>query len=131
MGEQANLSGPAAGKVTGRAASLVATIVDASRPAWAQAGGARALALILRRQALAQRPALTQRAAMDDARARAELGSRDGTRDLEFGEVVRAAAQAPVATAAIAAIAVDIAQLAALLASPGAADRRAHAAAAA
>jgi hypothetical protein len=131
MGEQANLSGPAAGKVTGRAASLVATIVDASRPAWAQAGGARALALILRRQALAQRDALTQRAAMDYARARAELGSRDGTRDLEFGEVVRAAAQAPVATAAIAAIAVDIAQLAALLASPGAADRRAHAAAAA
>jgi hypothetical protein len=125
------LGGPAAREATARAASLVAPTVDASRPASEHTGGVRAQALILRRRALAQRDALRRRDALtqrdaltlNDTRARAEMGSRDRARDFEFGAAVRAAARAPVALAA------DTAQVAVLLASPGAADRRANAAA--
>jgi hypothetical protein len=124
VGEQANLGGPAAGEVAARSASLVAAVADASRATWEQAGGVRAQALVLRRRALM----LAQRDALDYARARAELDKRDGSRDFELGEAVRAAAQAPLELASLAA---DVAQLAASVAARGAGDLRADAAIAA
>jgi formiminotetrahydrofolate cyclodeaminase len=137
--ELANVRGyPAGGAVAalvaGLAASLAGAAADRSREEWDEAAGARAQA-----QALARRAgALVERDAAEYARAREALASRseagevsqpeDAGRDWRLGEAIERAAAPPLALAATAA---DIAELAAQIASRGAADVKPDAAIAA
>jgi glutamate formiminotransferase/formiminotetrahydrofolate cyclodeaminase len=112
--------GPAAAIVAGLAATLTAAAADRSRDGWPEAGGARAQALALRRRILG----LASEDAAAYAAARAALANRGGegeseSRDVELGETVRLAAEAPLQIGAVAA---DVAALAALVAAHGAPD---------
>jgi formiminotetrahydrofolate cyclodeaminase len=126
--------GVVAALVAGLAASLAAAAADRSREEWDEAGGARAQA-----QALARRAgALAEWDVAEYARARELLASRgaaddvphseDAGRDWRLGMAIERAAAPPLALAAAAA---DIAELAAGIATRGAADVKPDAAIAA
>jgi formiminotetrahydrofolate cyclodeaminase len=108
--------GPAAAIVAGLAATLTAAAADRSRDEWAEAGGARAQALALRRRILDL--ASEDAAAFAAARAALDNRSREGD-DAQLGETVRLAAEVPLQIGAVAA---DVAALAGLVAAHGAPD---------
>ena len=127
---------PAGGAVTALvaalAASLAAAAADQSREQWDEAAGARAQAQALRRRAAA----LAEREEADYALARQALAQRsadprpgpdqphDDAWDWQLGAAVRQAAGPPLELAAIAS---DIAQLAAAIAERGGGDVQADA----
>jgi formiminotetrahydrofolate cyclodeaminase len=122
--------GAVAALVAGLAASLAAAAADRSREDWDEAAGARAQA-----QALARRAgALAEWDATEYARAREALASRgpsgpeDAGSDWRLGMAIERAAAPPLALAATAA---DVAELAAGIATWGAADVKPDAAIAA
>lgn len=133
-GDAEPAGGPIAALVAAWAASLAAAAADRSRGQWDEAAGARAQAQALRRRALG----LAERDVEAYAAARAALAERDvpspdqaggdEARDWRIGEAVRHAAGPPLE---LAACALDIAQLARLIASHAAGDIRADAAIAA
>jgi methenyltetrahydrofolate cyclohydrolase len=136
-GDAEPAGGPISAVVATWAASLAAAAADRSRDRWDEAGAARAQAQALRRRALA----LAERDVAAYAVAREALAGRSGggepnqmrderdeARDWRLGQVVKDAAEPPFE---LASCALDIAQLAQLIAAHAADDIRADAAIAA
>jgi formiminotetrahydrofolate cyclodeaminase len=124
--------GAIAAVVAALAASLAAAAAEGSSDRWGEAGGARAQAQALRRRALllGERDVDAYAVARAALAERGEEGEHDGGHerdeagDWRLGQAVRRAAEPPME---LAACALDIAQLAQLIATHAAEDIRADA----
>jgi formiminotetrahydrofolate cyclodeaminase len=124
--------GAVAALVAAWAAELAAAAADRSREGWDEAAGARAQAGALRERALSlvERETRAHAQAMATLAARGRQGQQDREemRDWRLGEAVRLAAEPPLE---LAACALDVAELAQVVAAHAAGEVRADAAVAA